>query len=153
MIGSALLFGSPQLELFLRLGNNWGQVFLSPSCPALTSYVFPHSESFPRLSFLAEAELREPTPLPSVPYWSGPSLILGLRLIQSVPKLFRDLSGWSWSESFCCPGLILSESYVVPQQNTHKESPSPLCISYGRWCLVLWFSRLKTKTNYLIVFV
>lgn len=155
MVDSALLFGSPQLELFLRLRNNWGQVFLSLSCPALTSHVFLHSESFPRLCFLAEAELREPTPLLSFPYWSGPLLILGLGHVQFVPKLFRDPSRWSWSGSFCCPGLLLGGSYGITQQKTLLRilPHFVFLMEDGTWCLVLWFSKLKTKPNYFIVFV
>lgn len=52
--------------------GDWGQIFLSPSCPALTWSFFL------QLYFLAEAELREPTPLLPVPYGSGASAILGL---------------------------------------------------------------------------
>lgn len=93
------------LEAREQLGSGIPVSFLS----CLDIPCFLHSESFPQLCFLAEAELREPTPLLSVPYWSGLLLILRLGHVQSVPKLFRDFSRWSWSGSFCCPGLILRD--------------------------------------------
>lgn len=65
-----MLFGSPLPGLYLTTGNRTGVRYF---CPALTWPFF-----LQQLYFLAEAELREPTPLFSVPCGSGASAILGL---------------------------------------------------------------------------
>lgn len=115
--------------LYLKTGNRTGVMCscLLPVGPYHGTCFF-NSESFPQLCISTEAELREPIPLSSAPYGAGASLTLGC-----TSPLQRTL--WVVMDG----GFLLSWPYIRVLRDTtknHIESPSPFCISYGRWNLV-----------------